>query len=112
MVKLYEERAATNNNLGLVLKEAISRVMRKPGQCSKMFPSFWTFSLSLYHSKNDELKIPFMGDRNPPDHILASNEDAVIRTGLYLIDMLSRGVPWEPENIPRCCKDYGLLSIN
>lgn len=61
---------------------------------------------------NDELKLPFMGDRNPRGHILAPNEVAVIGTGLYLIDMLSRGVPREPENIPCCCEDYGLLSIN
>ena len=48
------------------------------------------------------------GNSVPFDHLL-SNEASSTRIGLHLIELLTKGGPWEALSNPGCCQDYMLI---
>lgn len=45
-------------------------------------------------------------------HLLSPNEAFSTRIWLHLIELLAKGVSWEPPNNLCCCQDYRLFSTN
>lgn len=45
-------------------------------------------------------------------YLLLLNDASSTGTGLHLIELLAKGVPWETPTNPGCCQDYKLLSTN
>ena len=46
------------------------------------------------------------GDSTLTGHFLSPNEASSTGNELHLIELLVKGVPWEPPNNPGCCQDY------
>lgn len=60
----------------------------------------------LIKSPNNE------GGRVLTSHLFSWNEPSSMRTRLYLIELLTKGVPWKSLNNPSCCQDNRLFSTN
>lgn len=71
-------------------------------------------TLTLYtYIKTIEMKSPnSKRDRTPTSHFLSPNKASSTRTGLHLVELLGKGVPWESPNNPDCYQDYKLLSTS
>jgi hypothetical protein len=50
--------------------------------------------------------------RAPTAHLLSPNEASSIRNGLYLIELLAKGVPWEPPSKLGYSQGYRLFSTS
>ena len=49
-------------------------------------------------------------DRAPSGHFLSPTEASSTGNGLYLIELLAKGIPWEPPpNNPGCCQSLKVV---
>lgn len=52
------------------------------------------------------------GDRSSPEHPFTLNAASTTRNELHLIELLAKGIPWEPLNSLGYCQEYQLLSTS
>lgn len=78
----------------------------KETQCNGNFLKYMKASLGLMKSLRS------LGDRMPTGNLLLPNEASGYGTGLYLIELLAKGIPWASPNNSGCFQDSKLLSTN